>query len=129
MATANTASGQEFGNWMNLPSMSEEFAKTAAGGFNPLMYVAGSALKQLTGTSDTTNKMQGKPVGSIPPTLPNTLGPTSTAPSPINYGITDQSNIPQNPMATPVGNTTEPAQSGLLTDLWHSLSFNQLGNK
>lgn len=133
--------GMEFANWTTVPSISETFAKAAAGQFNPLMYAAGYALDQLSGPSDMSKKMMGDAVAP-PPALGQGLGTPSARAIPPNGGLglatpsgnmfnyTPSGNVmSQQPVSQftnqpQVGATAQPEIHPL--DAWKNLSFNSL---
>ena len=53
-------SGMQFGNWANLPGISETFNKTSKGEFNPLAAAIGYGISQLTGGNKLTQGLQGQ---------------------------------------------------------------------
>lgn len=80
---ANTPLGMEFANWQNVPSISETFAKTSQGQFNPLAALIGAGISQFTGDNKLTQGLQGQGA-QLPPTAPATPAPMASPQQPVS---------------------------------------------
>lgn len=91
-------SGMQFGNWANLPGISETFNKTSKGEFNPLAAAIGYGISQLTGGNKLTQGLQGQ--GAQIPPMAQT-GPSVPGPVDPNAAVMPQvGNNPNQPQAS-----------------------------
>ena len=102
-------SGMQFGNWANLPGISETFNKTSKGEFNPLAAAIGYGISQLTGGNKLTQGLQGQgaqipPMAQTGPAVPGPVNP-NTAVMPQVQSDLNQSQTtiqPETTMQSPV---------------------------
>lgn len=115
--------GMEFMNWQNLPSLTESFAKMAAGGagsFNPLGYAIGYGLdKAMGGENDYLSTLIEKQKQAIPsqiqtPVVPNSQPAPAYANQPAVPNV--QSVAPQSPVDQYI-----PSLSGLRAKVYNIL--------
>jgi len=97
-------SGMQFGNWANLPGISETYNKTSQGEFNPLAAAIGYGIQQLTGSNKMTQGLQGQgaklpPMTQSDPAVPSPVDPNAATMPQIG-------NNPNQPQATMQPQTT-----------------------
>ena len=96
-------SGMQFGNWANLPGISETFNKTSKGEFNPLAAAIGYGIQQLTGSNKLSQGLQSQgaqmpPMAQSGPAVPGPVDPNAVVMPQIAGDINQDQTTMQSPI-------------------------------